>query len=200
VRRMTLVLLALSGCAGSGPEKTAPVATPGPVAAFEIDADRSAAECEALMADPRLDTIRSRLAVNRVDDQTPAMLANRVAPSPPERRLVRLWGEKRLGCRASSEAALKRLPRQLASVMRSGHDGVQSQVEKLAAGELSWGEFARRRAAIDSEMRGVWAEVETALLERNEQHASEMQADWTRRIEAISSGTLPATSAAYRPG
>src|SRR5690349_13132317 len=149
LRLVGIALLGLVGCAGSGAERPRAAAPPAaPDAAFEIEADRSAADCEALMADGRLDPLRGKLAVSRVDDQTPAMLASRAVPNPAERRLVQLWSEQRDGCRASTEAALQRLPRQLAALMRSAHGGVQSLAGDLAGGKLTWGEFARRRAAI----------------------------------------------------
>lgn len=149
----TCLLLAvlLCGC-GSDPVLRTPavsVATPAvPTAAGPLDGGRTAPAAAPVTGgaydDPRLDPIRDKLPlVLRPNAVTAAHFANDARPTREEKRAIRLWQEIRDRSHQTGAQPTHQLLQTRLRVTRA--------ITQLYAGQLTYGEFARRLREIDAQ-------------------------------------------------
>jgi len=154
-----LWMLLVAGCS-SGPER--------PVAA-----NSRAETCEPLMADPRIDPMRGRIAVPISLDasQDVSNLSDRSRPTDAERPAIKALWDAHEACRALSEARFGPLPRYRAS----SHEAVSALLGELHEGTITYGQFARKllyigaqdqsaRETLDDELeaRARWKAMDAA--------------------------------------
>lgn len=120
-------MIAVAGC-GSAPH--------GP------DVSDSDAGCDRLMADPRIDPVRSQILVplSLEASQDVALIANTERPTDAERPAVKALWEAHEACRTLTEARFGPMPRH----WTRSQDAVSALLGELYDGAISYGQFARK--------------------------------------------------------
>ena len=141
-------LVTLSACAGVRPREATEVSR----------------YCAARYADPRLDPIRTRIAIPiALDAQQPVdLLADPARPTATEREAIRVLARVRDAC---SDYAARRFGPPPAYRMRT-QDEISLALTRLYTGETTYGQFNRSLLYISERNQAAREELERAAKER----------------------------------
>lgn len=166
--------LVLGACQSAPPQSAAPQQTARPASEPEQAAPREQAalqvkdDCNRYLADPAIDPIRARLAVELDAKNTPRMLADKSKPNKTEKAAILAYALKREECARIGFEWLRKsyVPMQLVLA-----EAQQAQSRLLLAdlygGKISYGQFATRRQAQIADSRARRVEFERLIAEKS---------------------------------
>ncbi len=129
-------------------------------------------ECFKALADaPELQILQSKAPVS-FRKQSFDMLTNEQKPTDIERTAIKTWGQRGEGCIALDAEYRQRMPAKIAAIRQRGYADLLALIAELYSGNLTYGEFARRRAAVNSESK---TQYERVMVEINEARAQQRQ-------------------------
>jgi len=117
--------------------------------------------CEQLMADPRIDPIRDKVAVpiSLGASQDIAFLSNRNRPTDAERPAIKVLWDAHEACRAWTEARAGGEPRYRAS----SDEAVGALLGDLHDGAITYGQFARKLLYIGAQYKSARESLDMEL-------------------------------------
>ena len=100
------------------------------------------AHCDALLADARIDPVRSKIQLPLSFDSPQAIdyLSDRTYPTPDESLAIQALWEARTGCRRFGEARLGPMP----NFRAESEDALVDLLGDLREGAITYGQFARK--------------------------------------------------------
>lgn len=115
-----------------------------------------------LESKPELQILRNKVALGNVNEQTIEMLANKQKASPKERAALLSWGEQRKACTDGYLNWMQsQYPTNIVSVNIRLASDFKIALSDLYAGELTFGQFARRRQENQSKANTELAAIQT---------------------------------------
>jgi hypothetical protein len=139
-----IALVALAGCNATMPQQHRPTA-----------ADDPSVKCFAEMeTDQRFAILRPHIgSMTRANAASLEVLASTARPTDQEKRAISVWGVARQTCAAMGDSfRAQYAPPGWKLAVDDGQQQVLGLMARLYAGEITYGEFARGRQAIASEI------------------------------------------------
>jgi hypothetical protein len=131
--------------------------------------------CRLMLADPALDPIRSKVALDNPTNQTFAMRTDTSRATEQEKPALGMWVDMRRECRTETIRKVP-MPAQAVAVLNAAAQATDSLTAQLYLGEITYGEFADRRAKINAELEIAYANIDNASRIQNQQAAFHTQA------------------------
>lgn len=100
----------------------------------------------ALDGDPILQPIRDKVVLSGLSDPPFSMMANDDYATPSERQAILLWGSKRERCVKDNPPDAS----PISQVADEGFSAVQALILDLYKGQMTYGQFARKRQEVDA--------------------------------------------------
>jgi hypothetical protein len=148
--------------------------------AFAAQQDNLASCLKALSAEPRFATLASHIAVGDAGAGTAAMLQDSGVPTEKERKAIADWADARASCvkAADQEGNAAYRPPLVAHAIQAENKVLAAAVE-LYERRITYGDFNRRRQAIEEERRSKSANLSRQMYE---QRSADRQA---REVEGV---------------
>lgn len=173
-KHIILFLALVLGACQSAPPQPAPPQSPRPASepdqtgVQEQEARQVKNDCNHHLADPAIDPIRSKMAIDLDARNTPNMLADKSKPNKAEKAAIFAYALKREECAKIGFEWLRKsyVPMQLVLA-----EAQQAQSRLLLAdlygGKLSYGQFATKRQAQIADSRARRIEFERLIAEKS---------------------------------
>src|SRR5215471_7066074 len=136
---LSLAAIVLTGCAQFAAQSQRE--------ALEREAADVQQRCESLISDPALNPIRDKVAFYYTgEQQTFVMRTNTNYATTEEKPIIALWAQKRDQCEEMQRPILAKAPVQMGAVIKATKQVVDSMIAELYLGNITYGEFANKRA------------------------------------------------------
>lgn len=171
-------VVVIAGCA----TPTTPPAPPNPMIAC----------VNALASDQRLVSIREKVSLSSADKQTFDMMTITSKPTDSEKQAIAVWVKARQECFDGSKSwATQYLHPALYGTGARTHSSLLVLTARLHNGELTYGEYARARAALYNEGTREWNAIAQRI---EEQAAASEEADRNRAMMMLRNMPWPSTT------
>ncbi|ARO88659.1 hypothetical protein EBAPG3_013255 [Nitrosospira lacus] len=139
---------------------------------YASDDDPSTECIKNLASAPDLSILKDKIALSDIREQTLEMLSNRKKPLLKEKKGISLWIVEAEKCMQDGEQWRElNYPAQLNARINTFVMDFKSLAASLYGDELSYGEFARKRAAITAVFQNDSTEIVQALLSKQTEQA-----------------------------
>ena len=183
----SIAVLALTGCAATQPRPTA-----------EDDLSRS---CFAAIAyNEQFTPLRTKIAINQRIDQLPLeMMADPSKPTAADLPLLSALKTERDRCYSLGESFREKyVPMEHRAIYTNGTSSVNVLLSRLYGGEISYGEFNKRRLAVATNAQTATAQTMQQERDRRTQQESANLADTNNTLQ-IMNALRPAPPVFSRP-
>lgn len=120
---------------------------------------------ESLKQRPDFQAISTKVALGNTSDQTFQMLSDTSRPTDTEKQIIAAWVAARQQCaKLTQDHTAAYGPTLAVPILRSLVSSLLSATADLYNGQLTYGEYAKRRAQIVSEFEKQWAAVRANAL------------------------------------
>jgi hypothetical protein len=146
--------------------------------------------CSGLYHDPALDPIRTKVAVDQERDTTVQMIADKSKATDSEKAALLIWANKRQDCFREGTSAMRRfsppIPPQAIAIDEAMFPRLQFLMADLYSQVLTYGEFARKRKELATEVAAKKQELRDLLAQRSEEarYRADQLANDARRAAA----------------
>ena len=161
------------------------------------EAEAADEECHMrIVKDPRLEVIVGKVSLNGIKNQSFDMLANTQRPNAEEKEALRMWSVMQDNCKDTKQRLFDstHAPRELIAIFDFHATSKNNLTLALYNGELTYGEFARKRREISNQLDADLARAQVEM-ENRAQDAQDRQRRFAIEQERIGIARAQANAA-----